>query len=299
MQLFETRFQAMGTACELKCYAADKQQAKQLSTAVIADVERLEAKYSRYRDSSELSRINRCAALGGKCEVDDETAALLDYADTCHRESEGLFDITSGILRRAWNFKSGTLPAKEQIDALLPHIGWQQLRWQRPWLEFPHSGMELDLGGIAKEYAADRAAAICAQLGVGNVLINLGGDIRVVGPQADGSAWRIGISDPQNPAHALCTLELKSGALASSGDYQRSITIDGVGYSHILNPLTGWPIRGLAAVSVVAELCVVAGSASTIAMLKGEHGEQWLKTLGVAYMCVDSKGTCSGPLNSR
>lgn len=289
----------MGTACELRFFAATPEQAHRVSAAVIADVERLEAKYSRYRDSSELSRINRIAATGGSVEVDEETAALLDYADTCHRESEGLFDITSGILRRAWNFKSGVLPTAEQIAALLPCIGWHKLQWQRPLLHFSQAGMELDLGGIAKEYAADRAAALCVQLGVNAALVNLGGDIRVAGPQADGNPWRIGISNPQDPARALCTVALHRGAMASSGDYQRCLTIDGLRYSHLLSPATGWPVRGLSAVSVVADLCVVAGSASTIAMLKGEAGKAWLESLGLAYLCVDAAGACSGTLNSR
>lgn len=296
MQLFETRFKAMGTLCELRLYAGSREAAALASNAVIADVERLEALYSRYRPGSELSRINAIAARGGSVQVDDETAHLLDYAATCHQASDGLFDLSSGILRKAWDFKSNRLPAAADVTALLARTGWHKLRWQRPTLEFPEPGMELDLGGVVKEYAADRAATLCQQHGIAHGLVNLGGDIRIVGPQPDGSGWRIGISNPDNPDTALCTLLLQGGALASSGDYQRCMTVDGVRYGHILNPFTGWPVRKLAAVSVVADFCVVAGSASTIAMLKDEEGIDWLQQLGLPYLWVDVDGNSGGTL---
>jgi FAD:protein FMN transferase len=296
MQLFDTQFNAMGTVCELRLYAASAQQAKQTTQAVIADVERLEAKYSRYRSSSELSAINRVAAVGGSIEVDDETAYLLDYAAVCYQQSQGLFDISSGILRKAWNFKSTTMPTATDVAQLLTHTGWDKLDWQRPLLCFRVAGMELDFGGIVKEYAADRAAALCREQGIEHALINLGGDICVSGPQADGTAWRIGISDPTTPDRALCTLELRQGALASSGDYQRCIELAGVRYSHILNPRTGWPVRGLAAVSILADHCVVAGSASTIAMLMEANGKAWLQALGLPYLWVDIDGHCNNQL---
>ena len=296
MQLFETRFKAMGTACELRFHAATTHLARALSDAVTADIERLEAKYSRYRPGSELSAINNIAAKGGSVEVDSETAQLLDYAGTCHGESDGLFDLTSGILRRVWDFKSGRLPSSQQVSELLKYVGWHKLEWHRPLLGFPLPGMELDLGGIVKEYAADRAAALCQQHDILHAMVNLGGDIRIVGPEPDGSPWHIGISDPADPARALCTLKLHRGALASSGDYQRCFTHKGVRYSHILNPHTGWPVRKLAAVSVVADLCVVAGSASTIAMLKEAEGPQWLQELGLDYLWIDVAGNSGGNL---
>ena len=296
MQLYETRFKAMGTACELRLYAPSTELAHLVSSAVVGDIERLEAKYSRYRSTSELSAINRIAANAGSISVDDETAQLLDYADTCNRESGGLFDISSGILRQAWDFKSGLLPAPQKVAALLDRTGWHKLNWQRPLLKFSVPGMELDFGGIVKEYAADRAATLCQQHRIQHALINLGGDIRVVGPEADGKPWRIGISDPADPVRALCTVELQSGALASSGDYQRCITVDGVRYSHILNPLTGWPVRHLAAVSVVADLCVIAGSASTIGILKDEEGAAWLEQLGLDHLWIDAAGHSGGSL---
>jgi thiamine biosynthesis lipoprotein len=300
MQLYSHSFQAMGTRCETQLYAKTAAEAARAATAVQADVERLEALYSRYRDTSFLSRINRIAAGGGSIEVDAETAHLLDYAATCHAESGGLFDITSGVLRRAWNFKGASLPQPEAIHVLMRHVGWNKLRWHSPHtLEFPEPGLELDFGGIVKEYAADRAATLCREHGAGHALINLGGDIRVVGPHPDGSPWRIAIRDPRAPDGVLQTLELFSGALASSGDYERCIVINGVRYGHILNPLTGWPVRHMAAVSVAADFCVVAGSAATIGMLLEEQGAQWLQQLALPHLWFDVNGTGGGDLINR
>ncbi|MFU8789416.1 MAG: FAD:protein FMN transferase [Methylobacter sp.] len=286
----------MGSPCDLQLYADSSTKAQHVADRVIADVRRLEALYSRYRDDSFLSAINRVAASGGAITVDEETAGLLNYAATCHEQSDGLFDITSGILRRAWRFDQGKLPEQQQIDALLGHVGWHKLAWKPPVLTFPQPGMEIDFGGIVKEYAADRAAALCLSAGIKQGVINLGGDIKVIGPRNDGSPWRVGIRDPACKTAVLQTVLLREGALASSGDYERCIVVDGLRYGHLLNPKTGWPVRHLAAVSVVADFCVVAGSASTIAMLKGQDGAAWLENLGLPHVWVDLQGETGGTL---
>lgn len=286
----------MGSPCDIQLYAGSQAKARQVAERVVADVRRLEALYSRYRHDSFLSAINRVAASGGSIAVDEETAGLLNYAAACHQESDGLFDITSGILRRAWRLERGRLPDQAQIEALLEKVGWHHVRWMLPVLEFPVAGMEIDFGGVVKEYAVDRAAALCREAGVRHGLVNLGGDIRIVGPHPDGSPWRIGIRHPRRPGALIQTIPLHDGGLASSGDYERCIELDGVRYSHILNPRTGWPVNHLASVSVVGDLCVVAGSASTIAMLKEEAGPAWLKGLGLPHFWVDVHGASGGPL---
>ena len=286
----------MGSPCEIQLYAASAAQAKRVAGIAIADARRLEALYSRYRSDSFLSAINRVAASGGRISVDEETSGLLNYAATCYRESGGLFDITSGILRRAWRFDRGALPDEGQVQALLDKVGWHKVRWTPPILEFPVPGMEIDFGGVVKEYAVDRAATLCREAGVGHGVINLGGDIKIIGPHPDGSPWRVGIRHPRDPEGVIQTLLLRDGALASSGDYERCIVVDGVRYGHILSPQTGWPVRHLASVSVVADLCVVAGSASTIAMLKEDGGPAWLQSMGLPHFWVDVHGETGGSL---
>jgi len=286
----------MGTSCEIQLFANTGEAARRAAEAAMADVARLEARYSRYRQDSFLSAINRAAAAGGRITVDDETAGLLNYAATCHEQSGGLFDITSGILRRAWRFDSGALPEQGLIDELLAKVGWDKVIWQPPVLEFPQPGIELDFGGVVKEYAADRAAGLCWSAGIRHGMINLGGDIKVIGPRADGSLWRIGVRHPRHKDGLLQTVELACGAMASSGDYERCLTIEGVRYGHILNPRTGWPVRHLASVSVIADFCVVAGSASTIAMLKEAEGPAWLESLALPHLWVDVNGGTGGTL---
>ncbi len=298
----------MGSPCEIqldvaagpgRARALHRAPVEAILAAAVAEVERLEARYSRYRDDSFLSDINRVAATGGTIPLDPETAGLLDYAATCHAQSGGLFDITSGILRRAWSFnmsKEKRLPEPAEIAPLLERVGFSKLVWRSPVLEFPVAGLELDFGGIVKEYAADRVAALLQAAGTPHALVNLGGDIRAAGPRVDGRAWQVGIRHPRRPGALLLRVPLSEGALSTSGDYERCIEIDGVRYGHVLDPRTGWPVRFMASASVVGPLCVVAGSASTIALLKGEAGAAWLDDLGLPCLWVDVEGRLGGSL---
>ncbi|WP_246534841.1 FAD:protein FMN transferase [Methylomonas paludis] len=296
LNLYTFQFKAMGTICDLQCYVSSAATGQAISQLVYADVSRLEKRYSRYLTDSYLAHINRAAAAGGEIAVDTETAGLLDYAATCYAQSDGLFDITSGVLRRAWRFDSGKLPEQSVIDSLLETVGWQKLHWQAPLLSFPLPGLEIDLGGVVKEYAADRAAVICQEAGVGHGFVNLGGDIRIIGPHPDGRPWIIGIQHPRDKQLVLQNLELHRGGMASSGDYERCMIIDGVRYGHIINPKTGWPVKHLASVSVVGDFCLIAGSATTIAMLKEQQGPAWLAELGLPYVCMDAAGNiCQHP----
>lgn len=299
LKYYRCEFKAMGTLCEIQLFAVTKAKARKVANAAIADVQRLERLYSRYKPDSLLSKINRVAALGGSITVDVETACLLDYAVTCYQQSDGLFDITSGILRRAWKFDQDQLPEQSLIDQLLDKVGWHKVIWERPVLTFSIPGMEIDFGGIVKEYAVDRAAALCFAQGIKQGVVNLGGDIKVIGPRADGSPWRIGIKHPYDKEGLLDTLLLHDGALASSGDYERCIIVKGIRYGHVLNPKTGWPVRHIAAVSVVGDFCVVAGSASTIAMLKEDKGTEWLTELGLPNLWVDVHGNIGGSIKPK
>ncbi|HUP91258.1 MAG TPA: FAD:protein FMN transferase, partial [Solimonas sp.] len=297
MERVELAFRAMGSPCQVKLYARTRALAQAAVDEVQREVQRLEQKYSRYRDDSLTARINRSAGDAAGVEVDDETAGLLDYAAIAHRESGGLFDITSGVLRRAWDFRSGKLPAQAQLDALLPKVGWQRVRWQRPRLVLPLAGMELDFGGYVKEYAADAAAARARALGVAHGLVDLGGDVCLLGPHPDGQPWRVGIRDPQREDAAIATLDLDRGAIATSGDYERCMVVDGRRYSHLLDPRTGWPVTSLASVSVVAAQCLVAGTSTTVALLMGpERGAEWLDALGLPNLRIAHDGRLGGSL---
>ncbi len=287
----------MGSPCELRLYAENKNSADQISDDTIVEIHRLEQKYSRYRDDSVTTKINNSAGDKYGIEVDTETALLLNYAQVGYEQSEGLFDISSGILRKAWDFRSNKIPAQKEIDDLLPLIGWNKLVWSSSLLCLPEQGMEIDFGGYVKEYAADVAANYCRQAGVVGGLVNLGGDICVIGPHPNGTPWKVGVRHPRHPSTPMSFVMLSKGGLASSGDYERFMIVDGIRYAHILNPKTGWPVNSLASTSVYAEQCVVAGTSSTIAMLKGEQfGVTWLEELGLPYLCMNQNEEIFGTL---
>lgn len=290
----------MGSPCALHLYGDSPAEGEAAARAAMGEVARLERKFSRYLDDSLAARINRRAGDPDGIEVDEETAGLLDYAATSYQQSDGLFDITSGILRRAWDFKAARLPSPGEIEALLPRLGWDKVTWKRPRLVLPVEGMEVDFGGYVKEYAADRVAALLGRHGIRHGLVDLGGDLCAVGPHPDGEAWQVGIRDPRRPESAVASVGLASGGLASSGDYERFMVVEGRRYGHILNPKTGWPVDGLASVTVVASHCLVAGTASTIGMLRGGlDGPAWLDRLGLPNLRMDRGGELTGSLAPR
>ena len=273
------RFHAMASPCELLLAVDDAAAARAAATAAIAEVRRIEQKYSRYRADSVLSGLN--AAAGRPCPVDGETAGLLDYADRLWQLSGGLFDITSGVLREAWHFDgSDRLPAPAAVAALLPRVGWHRVRRDAGQVWLP-AGMALDLGGIGKEYAVDRALAAANAVVAAPMLLNLGGDLATNGDRHP-HAWTVGIEDAAGGPPALW--RLRAGALATSGDSRRFLLRDGVRYGHILDPRTGWPVAGAPrAVTTVAASCLEAGTLSTLAMLRGEGAEAFLAAQGGQY----------------
>ena len=295
MPLFRFTFRAMAAQNELQLVAADEPNARRVADLAIADVQRIEAKYSRYRDDSVTTRINRAA---GKEPValDPETAALLHYADQCHRLSGGLFDVTSGVLRRVWDFKRKPpqLPDPAALAQCVALVDWSSVERSPTSIRLPRAGMEIDFGGIGKEYAADRAATICVEAGVRHGLVDLAGDVRALGPQESGAPWRVGICHPRRKETVLAYVELAGGAIATSGDYERFFEVDGKRYCHILDPRSGMPVTAWQAVSVVAPLCVVAGSCSTIAMLQGTRALAFLRGQQVEFIAIAADGSVHG-----
>jgi thiamine biosynthesis lipoprotein len=290
MRTFRIPFKAMASACELVLAVDDEPEAQAIARAAIAEVQRIEAKYSRYQPESIVSRIN--AAAGGQAVAcDEETWSLLSYADSLYQSSDGLFDITSGVLRRAWNFYDHRLPASADLEALRQLIGWRRVEREGQAVRLPEAGMELDFGGFGKEYAADRAGAVLAAKGLRHGYVNLAGDMRMLGPKPDGSPWMIGIQDPRDKTAILATIPVDRGGLATSGDYERFFELDGKRYCHILDPRSGQPVTHWRTVSVVAPLAVVAGNCATIAMLKQADGLAFLEACGMNYLAVDQSGT--------
>jgi len=285
-------FQAMGSPCRIRVDGAWAvgRQAQRAVAAAQAEVRRIEQRYSRYRAQSVVSRINAAAGTPERLKLDAETAGLLHFAQQLHASSGGLFDLTSGVLRRVWDFKAHQPPTPEALAGVLPLVGWHLVEFDGASLRLPRAGMELDLGGIGKEYAADRAASLLLDAGCRSGYVNLGGDLRLLGPMPNGEPWPLGITHPRRAGEVIATLDLAQGALATSGDYERFLLHQGRRYCHILNPRSAWPVACWQSVSVVAPACLAAGALATIAMLLEEAAPAFLRAQGVAALLVDAQG---------
>ena len=291
MALHRFSFRAMAAEHELAIEAPDAPAAERAAQAAIADVQRIEAKYSRYRDDSITTAINRAAGQEVPVTIDAETAALLRYADACYIQSDGAFDITSGVLRRAWDFRRvpPKLPDSATLESLRALIGWRAVEWDERSVRLTRVGMQIDFGGIGKEYAADRAATILAGHGVRHALVNLGGDVRALGTQPGGAPWKVGIVHPREPRAVIGSVDVVDGAVATSGDYERYFEIGGRRYCHLLDARTGWPVDHWQSASVVAPVCTLAGTLATLAMLRAD-GDAFLRAQGFEFLLVDKKG---------
>lgn len=289
MPTFRVEFQAMASTCEIIVAAADAVAAQAWSRRAMEEVWRIEHKYSRYRDDSVVARINTAAGSDWVA-CDAETLALFDYAGKLYVTSDGLFDITSGVLRRAWNFRQPQVPSEDAVDRLRALIGWPRVERDGARIRLPRQGMEIDFGGFGKEYAADRAADTLAASGACHGYVNLAGDMRFVGARPDGQPWQIGIQHPRAREALVATLPMTQGALATSGDYERYFELEGRRYCHVLHPATGWPVTHWRSVSVKAPLAIVAGGLATIAMLKEQGALEFLDQAGVDYLAIDHTG---------
>jgi thiamine biosynthesis lipoprotein len=280
------RFAAMANPCEVLTDTGNPEEAQTALRIAQEEARRIEFKFSRYRDDNIIHRINH--SQGRPVPVDEETAALLDYAATCYAMSDGMFDITSGALRRVWKFDgSSHVPSHVAVREVLRKIGWEKVRWADATLQMP-AGMEIDLGGIGKEYAVDRAAALVASSIGCSFLLNFGGDLHASAPRQGGRPWIVGVDDPDRlGVAALYRIELPYGGLATSGDARRFVLWNGKRLGHILNPKTGWPVEDAPrAVTVLSRTCLEAGTLSTLAYLQGPRAHEFLTEQGVQFWII-------------
>jgi len=289
LQIHRLPFKAMGSACEVVLASHTQNEAESMAKLAIDEVLRIERKYSRYTTDSIIAKINQQAGRGA-LQCDDETWALFQFATQLFDKSDGLFDITSGVLRQAWDFKKPEVPTSQKLEVLLPLVGWQNVVLQDQSIALPLAGMEVDLGGFGKEYAADRAAQVLKEKGVTHGYVNLAGDMRFLGPKPNGEPWMIGIQDPRVPDRVVATLPITQGGLATSGDYERYFELNGQRYCHVLNPKTGMPVSYWRSVSVTSPATVVSGCTTTMAMLKEADGLAFLQATGFDFFAIDHTG---------
>lgn len=278
-------YQAMAGPCEVLVRCKKASEAEELASLAFVETKRIEHKFSRYRDDNVVHAINH--SDGARVPVDEETSRLLAYAGQCYELSEGRFDVTSGVLRRAWTFDGRAVtPDEKRIASLLELVGWPRVQFDGATIHLK-PGMEIDLGGIGKEYAADRVAALVASASGAAVLVNFGGDIRAIPAGKDHRRWTVGIEAPGADASAVGQIEIARGGVATSGDSRRFCLVGGKRLGHILDPRTGWPVADAPhSVTVVADTCTAAGFLATVAMLHGAGAETFLDAQDVTHHCI-------------
>lgn len=290
---YVTRFPLMGGRAAVE-FVDTRGRGEGARIARLAEDEarRIERKFSRYREESVVSEINRNAGRTPVA-VDGETEALLGSALGLVALTQGRFDPTVGVLRRAWDFRSGRVPSRDEVDALLGLVDASSLSLRDGTVFLRRAGMELDLGGVGKEYAVDRVATLLESEGIRAAIVDFAGDVRTLGSRGDGRPWSIGVVDPRD--RRRCRFRIRSvGGLgvATSGDYERFFVKDGVRYHHILDATTGRPARGVASATVVAGSTFRAGRYSTAALLLGpDDGLALLeRTRGIEAALITESG---------
>lgn len=272
LPLRKLSFPALGTTCAVQ-YAAPggDAQAAGFERAAVAWVNDFEARYSRFRPDSVVSRIN-AAAGGDWVEVDADMEILLSLCDTLHFTTQGLLDPTALPLIRLWNYQAEQPrpPDAAAIAAAKERVGWKKVQREPGRIRLPVDGMALDFGGFGKEYAVDFVAQMAIGHGLNAALVDFGHDLRALGTPPGRPAWHIGLEDPRNPGNAAGSIAVTGKGVASSGDYIRCFEFEGKRYGHIIDPRTGWPVaNGCCQATVIAPTCLLAGVLSTTAFVLG------------------------------
>jgi len=256
--------------CEVQ-YAGGEAESSAFERAAVNWVTAFEAKYSRFKPDSLISRINTAAGRAW-IDVDAEMEAMLKMCDTLHFMTQGVLDPTSLPLLRLWDYKAEKprVPTDAELSTARTLIGWKKVQRMPGKIFLPVAGMALDFGGFGKEYAVDMVAQIAVEHGLPCALVDFGHDLRAIGTPPGRPAWHIGLEDPRKPGATSGSIAVTGKGVASSGDYLRCFVVDGKRYGHIIDPRTGRPVaNGCTQATVVANTCLQAGVLSTTAFVLG------------------------------
>lgn len=291
----------MGTMLEVRVWEPDSARALLALAAARAAVQRVDSLMSNYRPESELSEVNRRAGTDSITVISPETSEVLEAALHFARASGGALDVTVGPVVAVWGFyrPEGAIPPAAALDSARSLVGYEQVEYDPATraLRFPRRGMRLDFGAVAKGYAADLAVTAIRSLGVRRGVVDLGGNLRFLGESPGEGGWRVGLRDPRSPEDEIAAIRLDGGAVATSGDYERFFVHAGMRYSHIIDPRTGWPARGVAGVSVIAPTGLLSDALSTALFVLGpERGCGLARAAGVDAVWVLDGGARDGAI---
>lgn len=292
-------FFAMDTYMTITVYG---KQAEQAADACITEIRRLDAMFDKNEPAGEIYRLNH--AGGQALVVPPEVLELLEISQTCAQQTGGKFDPTIEPVSSLWDIHSGQghVPSQEELEAALQKVGWDKLVLTQSTAQLL-DGAQLDLGGIAKGYAADRAVAILREYGVERAILSLGGNVYVLGQRDEKTPWKVGIQDPDDKTRTRGTLSVRDCSVVTSGDYERYFEQDGVRYHHIFDPASGFPGNtGVRSVTVVCDSSTRADAYSTALFLMGpEQGLEFYRTQGgfeAVFLLSDGTALCTDGIAS-
>ena len=270
---FTRHVRLMGNQFQITLVASDEIWANQMMDIAVNEISRIEKLLTTYNDESETNLINRNAGIK-PVKVSEEVLQLIKRSLKISQVTDGAFDITYGSIDKSlWNFDKHltSLP-----DALAARKAVKLINYRNVLIDdknntvmLKEKGMRIGFGGIGKGYAADRARFMLEQNGVESGIVNASGDMVAWGTQANGDFWNIGISHPDYPSIPLATLVLKNQAIATSGNYEKYVIIDGIKYSHTIHPKTGLPVKGVKSVTIIASNGEIADAMATPVMVMG------------------------------
>lgn len=294
-QNFQRTLLLMGSRFDITVVAKDSVDAHDAIDLAVGEIKRIERLISSWDPKSSTSEINQNAGIR-PVKVEPELFQLIERAISISKLTDGAFDITYASMDRIWRFDGSmtAIPAENEIKASVAKVGFQKIvlnpKEHTVYLKEP--GMKIGFGAIGKGYAADRAKEVLMNKGVVAGIINASGDMNTWGKQANGEAWKVAITNPMDKNKVFALLPINEGAVVTSGNYEKYVNLNGVRYSHIIDPRTGYPSTGIISVTVFAPKAELADALATSVFVMGkEAGMDRINQLPkVECILIDDQG---------
>jgi thiamine biosynthesis lipoprotein len=292
----ESRFRVFGRPCHL-VLKLDHDVTQENLLEAEQEFRRIESKFDSFEQTSLIGQINQRAGSGEFTALDAEARSLFQYAHILWDQSNHLFDPTACLLRRFYDDSPTPVGVALDMQRDLSLIGWSKLEVNDRGAHLSQAGALLDLNNCVRPYAVDRVRKVLAKSGVKNALIDLDQDVATLGRQPDGANWLVGMRYPSGGSTSIERFKLNDRSYTTRGDFERALTIKGERFGRALSPVDGFPIPGLLCIAVIADSCLEACSAASIARLKTEENAlRWLNSIGLPWLAIDRQLNCHGPL---
>ncbi len=301
-QPYKRTLKLMGSRFDITVVANDSIQASEYIDTAVAEISRIEKLISSWDDKSQTSEINRNAGIKA-VKIDKELFDLIERAIGISKLTDGAFDISYASMDRIWKFDGSMtkMPSEEEIHASVEKVGYKNivLDKENTTVFLKLEGMKIGFGAIGKGYAADKAKALLISKGVPSGIINASGDMNTWGKQPNGNEWKVAIVNPLDKNKVFALLPIKNGAVVTSGNYEKYVNFNGIRYTHIIDPRTGYPATGIISVTVFAPKAELADALATSVFVMGkETGLDRINQLpNIECIIIDDKGNITKSKN--